>query len=127
MLLERCSLARLVCAKVDVFGAKPTNRHNHRLPKSEKPISFFLETNFFLYVKYVSMKRHRMIHELCTLLQEIVFWLLVIKKVPTNMVSFLTGYCAVGIFSFQMYTPVSSLYNSWSGIMCYTTMKGALW
>jgi hypothetical protein len=67
-----------------------------------------------------------MIHELCTLLQETVTQVLVIKEVPTNMVSILTSYCAVGAFSFHKCIPVSGLYNSWSGIMCYTAVKGAL-
>jgi hypothetical protein len=66
-------------------------------------------------------------HELCTLLQEIVTLVFVIKKVPTSMVSVLTGYCAVGVFSFHKRTPLSSIYNSWSGILCYTTVKVALW
>jgi hypothetical protein len=43
MLLDRCSLARLVCAKVDEFGAKPLKRHNHRFPKFKRPISFPLK------------------------------------------------------------------------------------
>ena len=47
--------------------------------------------------------------------------------VPNNMVSAVTGYYAVGVFSFHKCTPVRSIYNSWSGIMCYTTVKVALW
>jgi len=68
-----------------------------------------------------------MIHELWTLLQEIVTQVFVIKKAPTNIVSVVTVYCAVGVFSFHKCTPVSSIYNSWSNVTCYTTMKGSLW
>jgi hypothetical protein len=68
-----------------------------------------------------------MFHELYTLLREIISEVSVIKKVPTNMVSFLTDYSAMGVFSFCNCTPARSAYNSWSSIMCYTTTKGALW
>jgi len=111
MLLERCSLARLVCAKVDVFGAKPTNRHNQRFSKSKKSISLPQKQTYSLHIKYVFIKIHRTIHELCTLLLEIVTQIFVIKIVPNNMISAVNGHCAVGIFSFSKCTPVSSKCN----------------
>jgi hypothetical protein len=50
-----------------------------------------------------------MIHELCTVLPDIISQVFVIKNVPTNMVSVLTTYCVVGVFSFRKCAPVSGM------------------
>jgi len=71
----------------------------HKLPQnSSNPITISVASEFFFFFMY------RAIHDLWTLLQELITYVLTIKNVNVNLVRIPSGYRVTGIIFFS-YTP----------------------